>query len=103
MPMKMPKTKFALFGTIAVAVLVAVNPTVSLAQVEVGPGGVSVGPHHDRDHAPAHGADVHVDTDHATHGTGHGDAVTVQSGHSDHSDHGNDHTPHTGDHHDDKR
>lgn len=98
----MPMKRFALFGPIAVAAVIAMSPTLSMAQVEVGPGGVTVGPHHDRDHAPDHGAGVHVDTDHATHGTGHGDAVTIQNGHTDHIDHGDDHAAHTGDHHEDK-
>jgi len=82
---------------LAFAALLSFSPTSSFAQVEVGPGGITVGPHHDND-GHGHGAAVvHGDNDHGvqTHGQGHdGAAVVIQGDHGGRgSDHRSDHNP----------
>lgn len=81
------KNRFRHIKPLALAALLALAPAVSQAQVEVGPGGVTVGPHHDGAVGQGHGvAVVHGDNDHGvqTHGQGHGaPAVVIQGGHGD--------------------
>lgn len=98
------KTKYRYLTPLAFAVLLAASPTVSPAQVEVGPGGVTVVPHHDRDGGHGHGAAiVHGDNDHGvlTHGQGHGGPAVVIQG--DRRDHGGSHpSGHNPDRHDNR-
>ncbi len=95
------KTKYLYLTPIAFAVLLAISPTVSRAQVEVGHGGVTVGPHHDSGDGHGHGGPVvHGDNDHGVeaHGQGHGNPAVVIQG--DHGDHGG---GHPSDHNSDRR
>lgn len=91
--------KHPIIFAVALGSVVALGPVISFAQVvEVGPGGVSGGSHHDRtvgeSHVPA--AVVHGDQG-GDHGRPQGDrhdgpAVVIQGGHQDHAnEHGEDH------------
>lgn len=93
--------KSKLLAPIMIVSALAFSSTASVAQVEVGPGGIAVGGHHDRDDSHGHGAPV-VRDDHdgghgQTHGRsqGHGDApaIVIEGGHRGQAD----------DHHGDQR
>lgn len=91
--------KYRLFLALCFAAALAIAPGTSFAQVEVGPGGVTVGPHHDRDagHGRVHDVPVvrgnHDNDRGQTHGDAHaGPTVRIEGGHGGQSDdHSNDH------------